>query len=89
MLVLVHDGFEEIELITPVDLCRRVGLEVCVCSMTGSLTLHGAHNIDLQADVLFEDAIPGIYDLIFLPGGMPNATSLRDDERVVSAVSKA
>ncbi len=57
--------------------------------MTGSLILHGAHNIDVHADILFEDVTPDSYDMVLLPGGMPNSTSLRDDARVIDTVVAA
>ncbi len=86
VLILVHNGFEEIEALVPVDLCRRAGIEVCLCSMTGNPVLHGAHHIDIAADARFEDIQPDDYDMVVLPGGMPNATSLRDDDRVMAVL---
>ncbi len=86
ILMLIHNGFEEIEALTTVDLCRRAGLEVCVCSMTGQELLQGAHGIQVQADALFEDVDSGLFDMVVLPGGLPNATSLRDDDRVIGVL---
>lgn len=86
ILMLIHNGFEEIEALTTVDLCRRAGLEVCVCSMTGREMLQGAHGIQVKADVLFENVAPQSYDMVVLPGGLPNATSLRDDQRVIDVL---
>lgn len=83
ILMLVHDGFEEMECLTPVDLCRRGGIEVCLCSMTENLMLRGAHGIYVSADALLADVEPACYDMVALPGGLPNATSLRDDPRVI------
>ncbi|MBP3391338.1 MAG: DJ-1/PfpI family protein [Clostridia bacterium] len=83
ILMLIHNGFEEIEALTTVDLCRRGGLEVCVCSMTGNETLQGAHGIQVVADAQYEDVVADAYDMVVLPGGLPNATSLRDDDRVI------
>lgn len=89
ILVLVHNGFEEIEAVTPIDLCRRAEIDVCVCSMTGDFVLHGAHGIDCHADALFEQIDPTAYDMVLLPGGMPNSTSLRDDPRVIDTILDA
>lgn len=89
ILMLIHDGFEEVEALTPVDLCRRAGVEVCVCSMTGNRTIHGAHGIDVYADAVFENVIPDAFDMVLLPGGMPNSTSLRDDPRVIATLIDA
>ena len=86
ILMLIHNGFEEIEALTTVDLCRRAGLEVCVCSMTGCEMLQGAHGISVQADALFEQVDPSNFDMVVLPGGLPNATSLRDDDRVIGVL---
>ncbi len=88
ILMLVHDGFEEIECLTPVDLCRRGGIDVCLCSMTGNLILRGAHGICVSADALFKDVDPTCYDMVVLPGGLPNATSLRDDPRVIPVLQQ-
>ena len=88
--VLAHDGFEETELIAPVDLLKRAGAEVVIISMTGRKTLKGAHNIDLGADKLWEDVAPGAAcDCVFLPGGGPNSKSLREDVRVLEYLKKA
>lgn len=87
LLLLVHDGFEEMEALTPVDLCRRAGIEVCFCSMTGQSVLHGAHGIDVSADALFDEIDVNRFDMVVLPGGLPNSTSLRDDERVIGVLN--
>lgn len=87
ILVLIHDGFEEMEALTPVDLCRRAGLSVDLCSMTGRNLLKGARGITVGTDLLFEEADLDSYDAVILPGGLPNATSLRDDERVMRVLA--
>lgn len=89
ILVLVHNGFEEIEAITPIDLCRRAEVDVCICSMTGDLILRGAHGIECRADALFEQIDLMSFDMVLLPGGMPNSTSLRDDPRVIDTILEA
>ena len=88
ILILVHDGFEEMECLTPIDLCRRSGIEVCLCSMTGDLMLHGAHGISVLADALFEHVNSETFDMVVLPGGLPGATSLRDDPRVIQVLQQ-
>lgn len=50
--VFTADGFEEIEGLTVVDLLRRAGAEVLMVSVGEGLTVKGAHNIELKADVL-------------------------------------
>lgn len=47
--VLIADGCEEIEALTPVDVLRRAGIQ---CDMVGldSLDVMGAHQIALKCD---------------------------------------
>ena len=41
--VFLAEGFEEVEALTPVDVLRRSGLPVKTVSVTGVLTVNGAH----------------------------------------------
>lgn len=69
--IFLADGFEEIEGLTVVDLLRRADIDIEMVSITGCLTIHGAHGIDVSADVLFENADFSATELFVLPGGMP------------------
>ena len=69
-------GFEEVEALGPIDVCRRAGLEVKTVSITDELTVVGAHGVGIVADSLFADNDYADADLLFLPGGMPGATNL-------------
>ncbi len=78
--VLLADGFEEIEALTPVDLLRRVGAEVITVGITGK-TVTGSHGIPVVADATAEEAIAMLQagkkpELLFFPGGMPGAKNL-------------
>lgn len=80
-LVLLADGFEEIEALTCVDLLRRAGVQVTVAGVS-YLTVTGSHQIVVNADTLAEEVRSEDFDMIVLPGGMPGAQTLRDDDRV-------
>ncbi len=75
-LVVLTDGFEEIEAVSVVDILRRGEVEVVTASLTDSLSVKGAHNMVLQADARFEAASAEDYDAIVLPGG-PGTQALR------------
>lgn len=74
--IFLADGFEEIEGLTVVDLLRRVGIEIDMVSVTDNLYVTGSHNIEIKADILFEDAEFDDGDMLVLPGGMPGSRSL-------------
>ncbi|MBQ6966138.1 MAG: DJ-1/PfpI family protein [Bacteroidaceae bacterium] len=78
--VFFAPGFEEVEALGPIDVCRRAGLEVITVSITDELTVMGAHGIPVVADSLFADNDYSDADMIFLPGGMPGATNLNAHE---------
>lgn len=80
--VFLADGFEEIEGLTVVDLLRRAGIEVTTVSIKDSLTIHGAHGIDVQADKLFEEVNYEENDMTVLPGGMPGTLHLGEHQGV-------
>jgi protein deglycase len=73
-IVLLAEGFEEIEALTPVDYLRRAGIEVTVAGI-GGREIRGAHGIRVEADSRVEDAGSG-YDCVIVPGGMPGSKNI-------------
>ena len=83
--VLLAEGFEEVEALTPVDLLRRAGVETRLVGVTGE-TVCGARGIRVVTDLSMDDIDLAQADMIVLPGGMPGTTNLYADKRVTSAV---
>jgi 4-methyl-5(b-hydroxyethyl)-thiazole monophosphate biosynthesis len=81
ILALLADGFEEIELLTPVDVLRRAGAEVTVAALGEGLHVTGRSGVTLHADTTLAAALARDYDCVFLPGG-PGTKALRADPRV-------
>lgn len=79
VLCLVTDGFEETELVTPVNLLRRGGVEVVMTSWDGSVAT-GRGGIRLVPDAAFDAVDPAGFDLLLIPGG-PGVMDLRRDGR--------
>ena len=76
--VMLADGFEEIEAVTPIDLLRRAGIVCQSVSVTGNLTVNGARGIPVIADALFTDELLYDADACILPGGMQGAITLQN-----------
>lgn len=79
VLCLLVEGFEEIETVTPVDLLRRVGIEVVLASLSG-FQVSGRCGIKLVADDLLSNVDASRYHLLLIPGG-PGVGGLRADGR--------
>lgn len=81
IVIPISNGFEEIEAISIIDICRRANIEVVIAGVEALETI-GAHNIKVTADCKIEEVKENDFDLIVLPGGLPNAFTLADDEHV-------
>jgi protein deglycase len=89
-LVPIAEGFEEIEAITVIDILRRAGVEVVIADLGAQRIVKGRSGISMRADLSWDSAIAGPpFDAVILPGGLPNAFTLRDDPRVQTAVKSA
>ena len=74
--IFFAEGYEEIEALTVVDLCRRAGIQVDMVSVTDSLQVTGAHGIPVVMDKTLEDVAFDSLDMLVLPGGMPGTRNL-------------
>lgn len=82
------EGFEEIEAVTLIDVLRRARFNVKTCGVQ-NLNVCGSHKITLEADITLEEALRSTWDLVVLPGGMPGAANLRDNEKIGKLLEKA
>jgi 4-methyl-5(b-hydroxyethyl)-thiazole monophosphate biosynthesis len=84
--VFLADGFEDVEALIPIDVWRRGGIDVTTVSIMGDYMVETAHGVRIMADTLIEDVDVSDADLLFLPGGMPGATNLYNNQQVCDAV---
>jgi 4-methyl-5(b-hydroxyethyl)-thiazole monophosphate biosynthesis len=92
VIVLLAEGFEEVEAVTPIDYLRRAGLEVTITAIGGSLSAKGARGITLNADALLRDIIQKgettAFDAVIIPGGMPGAANIAASEECGALILK-
>ena len=82
--IFLAEGYEEIETLTVVDLLRRAGIDIQMVSITGEKMVRGAHGINVEADVLYEEVNIKEADMLVLPGGMPGTKNLMAHGELVS-----
>lgn len=88
ILVLLAEGFEEVEAILPVDFLRRLNIEVDLVSLGNSREVTSSHGITIKADLKLVETEEDVYDGLFLPGGMPGSVNLRDNNMVIMLIKK-
>lgn len=81
VIVPISEGFEEIEAISIIDILRRADVEVTIAAVE-EIQINGAHNIKVLADKKIEEINANEFDMIVLPGGLPNAFILAENEHV-------
>lgn len=63
------DGFETVEALGVIDILRRAKLDVVTVSVGTSKSVMTSHNIEVKADIMFDESDYTDGDMIFLPGG--------------------
>lgn len=86
-LIILTDGFEEMESVAPIDLLRRAEVNVTVASSGDKLQVTGRNGIGLVADSRLVDVLEAEYDLVVIPGG-PGHKTLKEDSRVLDLLRK-
>lgn len=84
--VFLADGFEETEAIAPIDMLRRVGLDVVTVGIKndGVKSSHGVPVLCDMTDMQVE--LDERLEMIVLPGGMPGTLNLEADPVVQASI---
>ncbi|MFP4564260.1 MAG: DJ-1 family glyoxalase III [Spirochaetia bacterium] len=85
-VVLLADGFEEVEGITQIDFLRRAGIEVVTAGVTGK-RVEGGHGIRVEADTGLRK-LYGDFDAVVIPGGKGGADTIAASREAVELIRK-
>ncbi len=67
--IFFAEGYEEIEALAVVDICRRCGLTIDMVSVTEEKMVKGSHGIAVEMDKTYAQVDFASYDMLVLPGG--------------------
>ncbi|QWR78260.1 DJ-1 family glyoxalase III [Candidatus Magnetomonas plexicatena] len=86
VLVILAEGFEEIEAIAVIDILRRAEINTVVAGLKeGFIT--SARGVKVIPDCTLDSVSAVNFDMVVLPGGMPGTLNLAADTRVKSLVA--
>lgn len=83
--ILLGNGFEEMEAVTPCDLLRRAGIPTATVGVNGP-EIRGSHGITVKADMTLGQMDLTELEAVFLPGGRGGVESLLASPEALEAV---
>ena len=85
--MILADGFEDIEALTPLDILRRAKIPVKTAALCGN-SATSAHNVNVQSDISIDEINTSDMDMLVLPGGAGHV-HLDASEKVHSLIDYA
>lgn len=94
--IILADGFETIEALTPLDVLRRCGVEVTTISLNHTRAVRSSHGVTVEADATMEEfmhncnccASGTVRQAIILPGGYPGYKNLCESAEVGALITQ-
>ena len=83
--VLVENGFEETELIVPVDILRRGGVEVKLVGVSTS-TPESTRGVAILCDTVFDACDFADMKMLIIPGGQPGVNNIIANNAVMDFI---
>jgi len=83
-LVILSNGFEEVEAFTVIDVLRRAGIDVVTVGLTTTM-VDSAQRVRVMADKKLSDISPEDFEALILPGG-PGYRNLLNSNAVIELV---
>ena len=82
VLVLLANGFEEVEVVTQVDFLRRAGVTVVTAAIGNEIMATGNFNIPVKADALLSEVNSDDFDMVVLTGSAKGMENLNGSKEV-------
>lgn len=81
-------GYEEIEALAVVDICRRLGLIIDMVSVTEDVSVEGGHGIVVNMDYTYSQIDFASYDMLLLPGGGEGTKNLEAHAALMAKIDE-
>ncbi|MCL2185568.1 MAG: DJ-1/PfpI family protein [Treponema sp.] len=91
VIVLLADGFEDVEAVTPIDYLQRAGIEVTTVSISDLIEVTsrwGGIKLTANITLTINNIVKTDYDAVILPGGIPGAEKLAASKEVKELLQK-
>jgi protease I len=85
ILIIATDGYEDSELLKPLQMLREKGAEVTLASLKKE-EIKGDNGATAMPDAAIGDLSSSDFDALMLPGGTKNPDALRMEEKVVATI---
>jgi len=85
-IVILTDGFEDMEAVVPIDILTRAGIEVTIASLREG-PVRAAYGTTILPTTTI-DRVAVLYDAIVFPGGGKNAQALAADPGVIDLLKR-
>ncbi len=86
VLIVLAEGFEDIEAVTAIDALTRAGIKITISGMS-TRPVRGAYGCTIIGDTTV-DKIDGQFDGLVFTGGLQCADALASNEKVVELVKR-
>lgn len=87
--ILLGNGFETIEALSPCDVLRRAGIEVKLVSLNQGLEVVSGQGITVKGDCLLSDVSMKSMDMLVLPGGLGGVHEIMSSVQAQFIIQKA
>jgi len=81
VVILLAEGFEEVEAVAIVDVLRRAEIDVTIAGLQEG-PVASARKVRVLPDTVIDSIRTEDFDMIVLPGGQPGSDNLNNDARV-------
>ncbi|MEW6118310.1 MAG: DJ-1 family glyoxalase III [Nitrospirota bacterium] len=87
VVIVLADGFEEVEAVSIVDVLRRAEIQTVIAGLHDG-PIESARKVKVVPDTTVDTIRADDFDMIILPGGQPGSDNLNADERVKGLIKE-
>ena len=88
VLVILAEGFEELEATAPATILRRAQIDVVMAGLAPG-PVKGSRGVTIVPDATLESVADRPFDAVVVPGGIPGTANLKKSELVAQVLKRA